>query len=492
MNDSVGTRARTSLKRVAKNSNLIRRCLAPAALAGLVLSLGGCIRTPLPKLDRSMPAHWRSATGAPARPPVDLHAWWKAFHDPLLDRLVDQALHDNPDVSIAREHLRAARALYGDRMAPLRPHLGLHTANPIDPDASASYFVIGFDSTWELGLFGRGQATDRIATGHYLDAVATLRAARVSLVAEVVRDLVRLRAAQRQVRLLGHIVEARRRQVALTRKRVQLKLSSEADLAKARAALASARADQAMPRMQAHAAAQQLALLLGRDAPDPAWLKPASLPKLGPHGPVAAPAELLRSRPGIARAEAQVVSAAGQLGIARADMYPRIGLGASMLWSANIASYKHNSGTNAIATVGPLIQIPLFDWGMRVSHKVAQGHLLKAAVLNYRKAVLTGVAEVETALGNLQQQRLREHAIEAACAAWNQAASAQQTRRHLGLSSDLDGADIRIARSRAQIELARARSDRDLAYIALYKALGGAPPLPARDDSVASARRSTH
>jgi len=471
--------------------NLLRRCLVPSALAVLALALAGCINTPLPKLDRSMPAHWRNATGAPARPPVDLHAWWKAFHDPLLDRLVDRALHDNPDVAIAREHLRAARALYGDRMAPLRPQLNLHTANPIDPDASASYFVIGFDSSWELGLFGRGQATDRIASGHYLDAVATLRAARVSLVAEVARDLVRLRTAQRQVRLLGHIVQARRRQVVLTHKRVQLRLSSEAELTRARAALETARAALAAPRMQVDAAAHQLALLLGRSEPDPTWLTSASLPKLGPHGPIAAPAALLRSRPGIAQAEAQVVATAGQLGIARADMYPRIGLGASMLWSANIATYKHNSGTNAIATVGPLIQIPLFDWGMRVSHKVAQGHLLKAAVLNYRKAVLTGVAEVETALGNLQQQRRREQATEAACAAWKQASATQDTRRHLGLSSDLDGADIRIARARAEIQLASARSDRDLAYIALYKALGGAPPLPSRDDSVASARRST-
>ncbi len=468
------------------------RTLLPIASLSCLFLLGGCLDNRMPRLDRNVPTHWRHAAAAtPARPPVDLHDWWKAFHDPQLEQLVDQALKHNPDVAIATEHLRAARALYGTRMAQLRPQLQLRTDNPIDPDATSSYFLIGFDASWELGLFGRGQAVDRVASGRYREAVENLRAVRVSLVAEVVRNVIQLRAAQRQEHLLDAIVKVRERQVELLRTRARLELSDRADLAAAQAELAQAQAALSGPRIDADHAAQRLALLLGRNEPQPAWLQPAPLPQLGPHGPVVAPAELLRTRPGIALAEARVIEAAGHLGIARADLYPHIGLGASLVWSLNINRYRRHGGageSNDIGTAGPLISVPLFDWGLRQSRKHAQGHLLKAAVLAYRKAVLTGVTEVETALGSLTQLRQREAASEAACASWKQSADLQRTRRRLGLASDLDSADIHIGQARAQMALTDARMQRDMAYIALYKALGGAPPLPARDDSTATAQ----
>ncbi len=485
------SRATMSATPTRAPSRLHARTLAAwSAWIAACLALAGCFNNRLPKLDPSTPAHWRNQATAPARPPVDLHAWWKAFNDPMLNRLVDQALRDNPDVAIATERLRAARALYSTRKAPYRPQVGLHTSDPIDPDATSSYFVIGFDATWELPLFGRGQANDRMAGGRLGEAMASLREARVTLVAEVARDLVRLRTAQRQAQLLEDVARIRQRQLDLMRTRVRLQLADRADLARAQADLASSRAALAQPRMEADEAAQQLAVLLGLAEPRPKWLKPAPVPHLGATGPIAAPAELLRTRPGIAQAEARVVEAAGELGIARANLYPRIGLGASILWSTNITAYHQDPGTNAIGSVGPVIEMPLFDWGMRVSAKHARGHDLRAAVLAYRKAVLAGVADVETALGNLQRQREREAAGEDACHAWDQARDAQRTRRRLGLSSDLDDAEVGIARARAELDLAAARGDRDIAYVALYKALGGAPPLDDSDDSAASASGS--
>lgn len=451
-------------------------------VATLAMTLAGCAGAPLPKLDTRPPEHWRHATGTSARAPADLHDWWKAFHDPLLDQLVDQALKANPDVGIARERLLAERALYGSRQAPARPSLRIHTDDPIDPDASASYFVIGFDATWELGLFGRGQALDRVAGGRLGEAEAALSDARVTLVAEVARELIRLRAAQREQTLRQAVLRVRKQRLTLVETRHRLKLADTTDLARARAAVADARAELAGPTADADAAAQRLAMLLGRTEPDPAWLKPAPVPALGPHGPLAAPAELLHARPEIAAARARVLEAAGELGIAHADRFPRIGLGASLLWSTNIATYKRHGSTHGIGTIGPLIDIPLFDWGMREAREHAQSHQLKAAALAYRKAVLAGVAEVETALGNLQQQRQREHAGEQAVQAWQQAVQAQHVRRQLGLASDLDGTEVTLSRLQAELGLTAARSDRDVAYVALYKALGGAPPLTAGDD----------
>ncbi len=443
----------------------------------------------MPKLNRQTPAQWHHQDGTPGIPPADLHGWWKTFDDPLLNQLVDSALKFNLDAAGALERLRAARAFYHVRQAPNRPNLRLRTDDPIDPDASASYFVVGFDATWELPLFGRDAANDRIATGRLGEADAALREVRVSLVAEVVRNFIQLRAAQRREQLLQQIVGARQRQAKLEQTRVKLRLDSPAALARANAALAGARAALSEPRAAMTAAAARLALLLGREEPDANWLKPAPLPALGPHGPIAAPAELLRSRPEIARAEARVIQTAGELGIAHADRMPQIGLGTSLLWSTNIATYRPTGGTHDIGTIGPLINMPLFDWGLRKARETAKGDELLAAVLAYRKAVLSGVADVETALGNLQQQRHREDSIKQACAVWNNERQVQRTRRHLGLASDLEGTKIDIASAKAELALAAARRDRDIAYVALYKALGGAPPLPASDDTIAAAER---
>ncbi|MBI1398382.1 MAG: efflux transporter outer membrane subunit [Betaproteobacteria bacterium] len=470
-------------------SSVTRRASGLAlAAAALTLTFCGCSGVPLPRLPDATPSHWHHATGPVSRSPADLHDWWKAFHDPLLDHLVAEALEANLDVAIAREHLLAERALYGSRQAPTRPSLRVRTDDPIDPDASASYFVIGFDATWELSLFGRGKALDRIAGGHLQEAVGDLRDARVSLVAEVAREVIRLRAAQQELLLRGAILRAREHQLALTTTRAQLDLADAADVARARAAVADARGDMAGPQFGADAAAQRLAVLLGLAEADPAWMKPAELPRLGTDGPVAAPAELLRSRPEIASAEARVLEAAGELGIAHADRYPRIGLGTSLLWSTNIASYDLHHGTNDIGTAGPQIDIPLFDWGLREAREHAQSHRLQAAVLAYRKAVLEGVADVETALGKLQQQGQRERDAEQAVAASQQAAQAGRVRRRLGLASDLDGAGVEVSALQANLELTAARSDHDIAYVALYKALGGAPPLPDGDHDVSVTR----
>jgi outer membrane protein TolC len=161
---------------------------ARATLAGVLaaLLLGGCTGIDMPKLNPPVPAQWRHQADAGA-PPADLHGWWRAFHDPALDALVDTALHDNLDVAQAKERLLAARAMARSADVAYRPRLRAKTEDAIDPDASASFFVAGFDATWELNLFGRGTATHRQARGQ-LDGSAVTQQVRVTLVAEVVRN----------------------------------------------------------------------------------------------------------------------------------------------------------------------------------------------------------------------------------------------------------------------------------------------------------------
>ncbi|WP_229678993.1 efflux transporter outer membrane subunit [Dyella caseinilytica] len=454
----------------------------PRLLPALVLTvLAGCHAAPLPELKPPLPQTWRNAAVSPTNPAQpDLRSWWLAFNDPYLNSLVQRALDHNLDVAAATEHLIAARTLYKHATDKYLPSLKADTNQVIEPNASASYFIAGFDAIWELPFFGAWKSTHRMADGTLDQAHAQLQSAYVTLVADVVRCWVELRTAQEQAQLLTAIRDANREKLRLLQVREGLKLTSPAEVANAEAELG--RADMALsdPQRAINANAQQLAALLGQPEPDPAWLDQAGpQPQLGSWQLTSAPPDLLRTRPEIAAAEADVLRAAGEAGIARSDVYPHIGLGSSLDWSLTILHHHRTiSSGEGIFSAGPVVDMPLFDWGMRVAQAHAKNHELKAAVYSYRQAVLQGVAETETAMGDLQQLHLREAAAEQVVQALDSSAAAQDKRRSLGLGSTLELQDSLIAQQNAQLSLISARGERDMAYVSLYKALGGAPLPP--------------
>lgn len=443
--------------------------------------LAGCSAAPLPELKPPVPQTWRNTAVSPVNPAKpDLRSWWLAFNDPALNAVVQRALDNNLDVAAATEHVMAARTLYKHATDKFLPSLKADTNQVIEPNASASYFIAGFDAIWELPFFGVLKSTRRLANGTVDATSAQLQGTYVTLVAEVVRCWVELRAAQEQATLLTAVRDANSEKLRLVQVREQLKLASPTDVANAEAELARSEMALSDPQRAINANAQQLAVLVGQPEPDPAWLEASGPPpQLGDLQITSAPADLLRTNPEIASAEAEVLRAAGEAGISRADVYPHIGLGSSLDWSLTLLSH-HNvfrSG-EGIFSAGPVVDIPLFDWGVRVAQAHAKSHELLAAVYAYRQAVLQGVAETETAMGDLQQLHLREVAAEQAVQALDSNTTALDERRNLGLSSTLELQDALIAQQNAQLALISTRAERDLAYVSLYKALGGAPLPP--------------
>lgn len=458
-------------------------------LLAVAIALAGC-SVAMPKLQPPIPAQWQHAMAAQAATPTDLHSWWRAFDDPALNALVDQALANNLDVAQAAERLRAARNVRQHANDPYLPFLKANTDQVIDPDASASYLVAGFDASWEFGLFGRTQGAKREAQGELDASAADLQATRVTLVAEVVRNWIELRTAQQQETLLLQIGGMRSHQLDLLKIREQLQLAPASTVNQAAAAAAQAQAALAAPRQAINEAAQRLAVLVGQNHPDPGWLQAGPQPQLGTWQLPGTPANLLRTRPEIARAEADVLRAAGELGLAHADRFPSLGIDASMVWANDLNNNRKHTVDNGLVSIGPMFNMPLFDWGMRKAAEHAKSHELKASVLAYRQAVLQGVAEVETALGTLQQQEQREQHTLEAWQALQHADESLQTRVRLKLDSPLSLADSQLATTQAAIELADARASHSLAYVALFKALGGAP-LPANETPDAKSAKAT-
>ena len=203
---------------------------------GLVLA--GCTAAPLPQLKPPVPETWRNAPAGVAPPAADLRGWWQALGDPALDGLIDRALRNNLDVAQAAERLQAARQLSGHAHDVYLPNVHARTNDVVNPDTSASYFMVGFDASWEFPLFGAWQSTKRVADGQFHSAQAALHGAQVSLVAEVTRRWVELRSAQRQEALLLAIHDAQQEKTRLLQTRVKLKLAAPAEAARAEAELA--------------------------------------------------------------------------------------------------------------------------------------------------------------------------------------------------------------------------------------------------------------
>jgi len=439
--------------------------------------LAGCTAPARPDLKPDLPATWRNAVAATA-PAPDLRGWWKAFNDAELDRLVEQALAGNLTITQAALRLEGARALAGHRYSAFLPQLGAHTLSEPTPDSSASYFQFGFDARWELGLFGRAKSQARISMADLGVAKADAQAARVSVVAEVVRSYVELRGAQHRLEWLQQIAAGAQDKIGLTETRVRLRLASANELARARIEQAAAQAALAEPRVAIERSRQKLAVLLGHSEPLPEWSDAGTQPVLGDLAIESAPADLLRTRPEIHRAESEVLKALGEYGVARSDRFPRIGLGGSLTYSSRVIGHGRLSDADAITTIGPAIDIPLFDWGARKAAADAHEKELSASVLAYRQAVLEGVAEAETAMATLDQQRARAVALAGGLAGLEQAQAASGTLSRLGLADGFDRISANAELAQARLELAEAEQDRGIAFIALYKALGGAP-LPA-------------
>ena len=456
------------------------RFAVPAACA---LLLGACaISTSLPDLPKSTPAAFRNApqTQAPPGPAPDLEHWWHAFNDAQLDQLIERALAQNLTLQQARLRLVAARALQHKSGTQFKPQVSFHTFAQPDPNGSTSYFEIGFDAEWEFGFFGRGIANARVAAADLQLAENDIAAARATLIAEVARAYLDLRAAQARESLLDGAVDLRRQNSELGKLRLRLNLASQSDLDKLDADLATAQAEAAEPAQVIAQSQQALAVLLAEQTPDENLLAAGTLPAL--HDVVfgATPADLLRTRPEIRKAELEVLRAAGELGIAHADLWPKLALGGFLTSSTRMVG-DVDRPNKAIGGVGPVIQIPIFDWGMRRDVVNARDAALQAAVLGYKQAVLEGLAEAESALAQWRRTQAQLAAAGASVLAMNRGAERARNLQNIGLADKADSASAQIGATQAQLAYTLAQREEALAFIAVYKSFGGAlPPLEMR------------
>lgn len=456
--------------------------LAPAVL------LAGCMTPPNPPLDQDTPAQWRQAdsAGADVRAiqAADLASWWKLLADPALDALVAQALAQNLDLAQALGRLQAQRILLGIATAVYKPEVSAGVRTLQDVAALDSYFHASLDVSWNPGLFGAYESSALDGQAQLLDAQAQLQTAKVQLIANVVQRYLEICVAQQQRFWLAQQLQMDARRLQLQQVRVQQHLGSADLVQQASLELARSRGQEADLQHHQARAAHALAALLGRSEPDAAWLGTSS----APHIPSAAalnlqilPAELLRHRPAILAAEAGVQRAAAAAGLSNSALYPRFALSGSLLYSFNLTQNRRSS-SNHVPMLGPVIDIPLLDWGRRRAQADADEVQMGNAVKAYRQSVLDGIADVETALAGLAAQQQRQQSLDTQTSLLHTRAQQLQRRQQLGLASELETLEPRRLLLLNHSQQGVAQAAQALAFVTLFQALGGAPmppqPLP--------------
>lgn len=470
------------------------RALYRAAALGLALTAaGGCVTMPSERAEApSLPSAWRDAPQGAELPVTD---WWRGFNDPALDTLVAEALTEGPSVQLAVSRVREARALSYSTITQYLPELlatgsGQYTRimeGDVPPGVEREQMsgAYGAQVSWELPLFALG-ATASGARANTQGALADLRGAQVALAADVAQAYVDLRAARSSYVALSRSVEVADELAGILRTSAGAGFASEADAADARRLAESTRARLPGLVIEARRAENVLAVLRGRapgteEAATQAVIDATDrpVPHLELTSAPAAPADLLRLRPDVARAEAQTLIAAAQLGAARADLLPRLNLTGTINVTDALIGNPEGAGFT-VASATPFISIPLFDWGRRFAVSRQRDAQFDQSLIQYRQTVTQAVAEASNALVALDQGRLRLDSARAAEVAAEVTARGSRAAYGAGIQSLSDR--LRIEQQLIDASLTRidAEAQSARAAIATYRAFGGGPAVTTR------------
>ena len=340
-------------------------------------------------------------------------AWWKLFDDKDLTELVDQAVQHNRDLQAARANLREARALYLESGLNLAPIVTSH-ANYTDQKRSAAalnnrafaprelkLYNIGFDAFWEVDFFGRVRRNVEASSDEVDAQEASLRDLGVSLIAEVARNYFELRGLQNQLATAKKNAENQTQTLEITRVRLEGGRGTELDTSRAAAQLDSTLATIPPLESAIQQAMHRLSVLTGQlpGALTKKLSQPAPLPKLPKTIHIGQPAELLRRRPDIRIAERALAAATARIGVATADLFPRVTFVGTIALEASTLSGIGAAGSDTYSA-GPRISWAALDLGRVYARIKAADARAEANLAQYEQTVLNALEETENALVN--------------------------------------------------------------------------------------------
>jgi multidrug efflux system outer membrane protein len=466
--------------------------------AGLVLlaGIGGCMVGPTYRPPQvAVPAAWSEGppTGAEARTAA-IAQWWTTFKEPMLESLIARAVQSNLDLRTAAARVREARALRGVTAADLWPTINVSGSYTRQRSRESAFtlpsgavsgaagggnltqdlFQTGFDASWEIDLFGSVRRSIEAADADLAASQEALRDTLVSLLAEVARNYVEVRGVQRRLAIAQENITSQQETLTLTRARFTAGLTSELDVVQAASQLATTQSQVPTLETSLKQGLHRLGVLLGQE---PGALltelsRAAPIPTAPPDGPVGLPAELLRRRPDVRQAERQLAAATARIGVAEADLYPKLSLTGSLgLESVKLADLA--TGASRFWSIGPTLSWPIFDAGRIRANIAVQDARTEQQLTTYEQTVLTSLEEVENALVAYSREQVRHAQLAEAVEANRRAVELSNELYIRGLGDFLNVLDSQRALFASESDLAQSEATVSTNLVALYKALGG-------------------
>jgi len=425
--------------------------------------------------------------------------WWTALNDPELNILMEHAIAANHDLRLATARVREARARRTIVGAGRYPDLNVSSSYARERASKnawpysafdvpgfpweADLYQAGFDASWELDIFGGVRRQIEAANADLEASVENGRSVLVSVLAEVARNYVELRGLQQRLEIAGRDLQAQRQTLELTKEQARKGVARQLDVSRAAAQVSTTEASLPRLRNLQWQVMHRLAVLTGQ--------QPGTLvPTLSPTKPIpvppaevstGVPADLLRRRPDIRRAERELAAATARVGAATADLYPRFSLSGSFsLQSSDVGKFLN--GDSAAFGFGPALRWPIFDAGaLRAAVKVRNAQQ-EQALVRYEQTVLQALEEVHDALTAFITEQDRRRSLQAAVQANEEAAELAAGLYRQGLTDFTNVLDAERQLYQSQQELRQSETTVTTSLVALYKALGGgwemSPPAP--------------
>ena len=478
-------------------SNTLYR-ISLAGLAVLSLLVSGCIKLGPDFVKPKAPVaeEWFEKDLRVKSEPADLGNWWKVFDDPVLNSLVETAYEQNLPLRIAGIRILEARARLGIAVGRQYPQLqqasgeiaAIQQSDNAPNTAAANKFFYdfqaGFDTVWELDIWGRFRRGVESADAGLSASIADYDDVLVSLLGEVAATYSLIRTFQERLEFARQNVQIQTRSLQIADARFRGGAVTELDVAQAKSLLRDTEAR--IPELETGLRQGQnaLSVLLGMPPGDLQGLlggiKP--IPKAPPEVAIGIPAELLRRRPDIRRAELEAAAQSAQIGIAKADLFPAFSLTGSFgLESSakggiqsNKAGFSDLFNSNSFTYfVGPSFEWPILNYGRLKNNVRAQDARFQQLVVSYQETVLRAAQEVEDALVAFLRSQEQVKFLADSVKATRRSVDLSMIQYREGTISYNQVLDSQQFLVQQEDRLSTVRGDVARNLITVYKALGG-------------------
>lgn len=470
----------TSVKPVRKWFSMLTVICAVLVTAGC-MSVGPDYIKPDTKASERWHSTMKNGLVSGSGSPHTMTTWWSELKDPALTNLINRAVANNLDVKEARARIREARARRNISQAGQYPTVTAEgsaiksrNSGVNGTSTESDLFSMGFDAGWELDLFGGVRRSVESAEADIEASRELLHQSLVSLLAEVALNYVEVRTFQTRIDVAKANLRSQEETYQIVDSKYRAGLSNELSVQQALYNLSSTQSQIPALETGLEQARNRLAVLSG--------MMPGTLHKeLEAHGQIPVtpvtlaigiPADALRQRPDVRRAERLLAAQTARIGTAKADLYPKIRLGGSIGLESLSAGDLFNDAAR-IWNIGPRISWPVFDAGAIRNNIIVQTELQEQALYQYESAVMVALEEVENNLTAYVNEQIRRQSLIEADKAARKAVMLAEYQYKAGLVDFSIVLEAQRAASSFQDSLAQSDGTVIINLIRLYKSMGG-------------------